>query len=179
LLLIIQMKKFLNNISVYNNQNLYLTGGFLRDQIWTQLHNNEYSFENQDVDIIYYSNIIDRNEEKSIERFLFSNYPNFNWSVKNQARMHMRNKHSRYLSLESALMCFPETASAIALNGIGDLIAPFGVNDLITLKLKPTPFCFYNEIDVFENRIHSKKWLNKFINLKKYYTQHRIGEMAG
>ena len=91
--------------------------------------------------------------------------------------MHLRNRHSRYLSLESALICFPETASAIALNGYGDLIAPFGVNDLISLKLTPTPFCFYNEIEVFENRINNKNWLKKFNFLKKHYKQHRIGEM--
>lgn len=151
---------------------LYLSGGVLRNAIWNTLHFREDFLYTDDCDILYYDNSIEKNFEKDIEAFLQSISPNFKWSVKNQARMHLRNKHKPYSSVSNALEFFPETASAIAIDANWNIIAPFGFHDILTLTLKPTPFCHKNEIQVFNRRVALKKWLTNFENLMQYNKNH-------
>jgi hypothetical protein len=75
--------------------------------------------------------------EKEYEHTLKDQFPEYNWSVKNQARMHLRNKESPYKSVEDAMKRWPETVTAIGLsldqkNNI-KIIVPHGLNDLFEL----------------------------------------------
>jgi len=160
------IRSIVKTISKFEDNDLYLSGGFLRNAAWNRLHFREDFLHTEDCDIIYHSKTIDRNYEKGIETFLKSISPYFNWSVKNQARMHLINKHKSYENLTRALECFPETASAVAINGNWNIIAPFGFQDILSLTLRPTPFCLDNEIEVFKRRIEFKRWLSNFGNLK-------------
>ena len=160
------INKILETIAKFEDNDLYLSGGVLRNSVWNRLHFREDFLHTDDCDIIYYSKTIDRNYEKKVESILQSISPDLQWSVRNQARMHLRNKHKCYENLSKALECFPETASAIAINGNWNIVAPFGFQDILDLTLRPTPFCRDNEIEVYKRRLEFKGWLSKFENLK-------------
>ena len=157
----------IETISLFDEHTLYLTGGVLRNSIWNKLHLREESIFTDDCDIIYYNKDINKYHEKLIEDFLHNLSPNINWSVKNQARMHIRNNHAQYQNINDALKCFPETASSIAISGSWDIIAPYGFNDIMNLKLQPTQFCWINELEVYMKRVENKRWLSNFPMLKE------------
>ena len=91
-----------------------------------------------------------------------------NWSVKNQARMYLRNNHESYLSLDDAMRRWPETATAVGIKltdqGRIDVIAPHGLEDLFELKLRQSKYC--DDRAIFIKRIHDKKWLDRWKQLK-------------
>ena len=167
------VNSIINVIDKFTDEELYLTGGVLRNTIWNILHNRKEDFYIDDCDIIFYSDIVDKMREKEIEKYLTNIFPYLNWSVKNQARMHIRNGHFKYKNLENAIYCFPETSSAIAINGNWQMIAPYGYRDILELNLRPTTFCKRNELHIFNKRVAHKKWLSKFEMLNYYSTQQK------
>lgn len=163
----------------FRDEELYLTGGVLRNTIWNKLHYRQEDFYLDDCDIIFYSDKIDKQYEKKIENYLKISFPYLNWSVKNQARMHLRNGHAKYKNIHEAISCFPETSSAFAINGQWNIIAPYGYNDLLNLRLSPTPFCKKNELHIFNRRVSEKKWLEEFELLTHYSTQEKYLQKQG
>lgn len=160
------VNEILNSIELVEFEDLFLTGGTLRNIVWNKLHcYNENSFL-EDCDIIFYNPFnLTKEYEKIIEQILFSIQPNLKWSVKNQARMHLRNGHQPYNDIITALRAFPETCSAIAIGRNFKTLAPFGFIDLLNFRVNPTNFCFENEPHIFINRTKEKGWNEKWPNL--------------
>lgn len=50
-------------------------------------------------------------------------------------------------------------------NGKLKLIAPYGVDDLLNLVVRPSPK-FSNSLKIVEQRVREKKWLEKWPKLK-------------
>ncbi|MBI3259206.1 MAG: nucleotidyltransferase family protein [Ignavibacteriae bacterium] len=104
--------------------------------------------------------------ELHLENVLKSLNPQYPWSVKNQARMKLKYNLIYSTSLE-AISYWPETAICIAarLNNHDsiEIIAPYGYDDLLNLMLRPSPRI---DIEVFENRIKEKDWMQKWSKLK-------------
>lgn len=162
-----RINSIINSLSLITNETLYLTGGTLRNAIWNKLHNFNDNYELEDCDVIFYnSNNILKSYENHIENELKIINPNIEWSVKNQARMHVRNGHLPYGSLFNALFAFPETCSAVALGKNWEVIAPYGISDLLNLSLVETNYCRTFEKGTFIKRIIKKEWLNKWPELK-------------
>lgn len=92
--------------------------------------------------------------------------PGLQWSVKNQARMHRRNGDPAYTSVSQAMEHWPETATAVAirLHGLGSLevSAPFGLDDLFGLQLRPTPHFRREKLPIFADRVAAKRWLHRY-----------------
>lgn len=119
----------------------------------------------QGVDVI---NFDDKNTdeafEKKLEDKLRSIMPNIPWSVKNEARMHVVNIIPPYTSSEDAISKFPETATALGvkLDKENNLVltAPCGLDDVINLELKPTPYFTETKerAAIYEERIIKKNW---------------------
>ncbi|TFI47978.1 nucleotidyltransferase family protein, partial [Diaphorobacter sp. DS2] len=102
--------------------------------------------------------------EKELESKLKSLLPKVPWSVKNEARMHLINDLSPYISSVDAISKFPETATALGLK-LDDknniiLTAPWGIEDLLALKIKPTPLFAEDSklFGVYLERIEKKNW---------------------
>lgn len=145
-----------------------LAAGFVRTLIWDKLHGYDQLTTLGDIDLIYFdqtdcSEEIDRRTEDHLKQI--SNYP---WSVKNQARMHLRNRDNPYSSSTDAMTYWVELQAAIGakLSDKGDIIilAPFGLNiffdNSIRLNHKrPKP-------TAFKNRIQEKQWLEKWPKLR-------------
>ncbi|CAM1341923.1 nucleotidyltransferase family protein [Tenacibaculum amylolyticum] len=138
----------------------WIGAGFIRNKVWDKLHNKNRTVLN-DIDVIYFdSSETNKAAELAIEYQLKKTTSNLNWSVKNQARMHLKNGHSPYTNTNEAISFWPETATAIAIrltvNNVIEYIAPYGLEDLFNLRLVPTPNV---DIRTFQHRIQEKQWI--------------------
>lgn len=147
------------------SKELWIAGGFVRNMVWDSLHGYKHRSELGDVDVFYFDiENIEKNEELKLSKKLNRILPNVNWSIKNQARMHLHDNNQQYKNLEDALTKFPDTSSAVAvrLNNLNEIviIAPFGLEDLFNLVVKPTPSCQQNLLTYkkYKSRQIEKKW---------------------
>lgn len=145
----------------------WIGAGFVRDAVWDHLHGYGQRPIYGDVDVVWFdSERCNSTYDHFLEEKLSLQSSVFNWSVKNQARMHQRNGNTPYLSTENALLYWPETATAIAVrvrstNHI-EIIAPYGLADLFELKLRPTPQFEGVKLNVFRQRLVSKRWVERY-----------------
>jgi len=129
------------------------------------------------VDVVYFEDDnLDSAEEKCLEKKLLDLQPDVPWSVKNEARMHIRNDMEPYTSTLDAVAKFPETATSIAvrLNLNKELIlrAPHGICDLMNLEVRPTPFFTVSRerMKIYHQRLEKKKWKQHWHKLHYFYT---------
>jgi hypothetical protein len=145
----------------------WVGAGFIRNKVWDILHKKK-TIKLNDIDVVFFDKTnISEKLEKEIEQQLNEIDPKIKWSVKNQARMHFRNNHLKYINTENAISYWPETATAIAvrlnLNDKIEILAPYGLNDLFNLIVKPTPNF---DLIVFQKRVNEKEWKKQWKNLK-------------
>lgn len=155
----------LQAVKSFDKKELWIAGGFLRNLVWDNLHNYKYRTELGDIDVFYFDiEDIEKDKESEIEKKLTQLVHNVNWSVKNQARMHLHDNNQPYANLSDAISKFPETASAISVRLDSkenfNFIAPFGFADLFELKISPTPSCRknLNTYNQYLKRHFKKKW---------------------
>jgi hypothetical protein len=168
------MMNILRAVQCLNLPDCWVCAGFIRSKVWDYLHDFNNRTLLQDVDVVYFDkNLCDVNEETNIEKELRDMIPDVPWSVKNQARMHLRNGDSPYTSSTEAISKFTETATAIgvSLDSQNELIltAPCGIDDLINLVVSPTPYIVNNaakKAEIYENRLKTKKWEQHWHQLK-------------
>lgn len=138
-----------------------LAAGFVRNLVWDRLHGYSQSTPLNDIDLIYFDpehpeEEFDREHEAQLHRN--SRHP---WSVKNQARMHLRNEDAPYVSTSDAMSYWVEVETAVGARltaeGSISLVAPFGLEALfsgtVTLN-RQRP-----KLEAFQTRVNSKKWL--------------------
>lgn len=149
-----------------------ICAGFIRSKVWDYLHEFDSRSSLTDVDVVYFDSR-DTNEdtEKKYEKTLRELDSSIPWSVKNQARMHTKNGHVPYMSTADGLSNFPEVCTAIGasldFNDQIHLVAPHGIDDLVSLIVRPTPF--FTTIDrkeVYEKRMASKRWQETWNRLR-------------
>lgn len=160
-----EMMEILRAVRTLELPDWWICAGFVRSKIWDTLHGFTTRTIVPDVDVIYFDQA-DLNEltEKTIEEKLRYALPDTPWSVKNQARMHSLSHSLPYSSSEDALCKFPETATALGVkidkkrNLV--LLSPYGVNDAISLQVKPTPYFTETKerAAIYEERIAKKNW---------------------
>lgn len=154
----------LKTIRKIKTNELWIGGGFVRSLVWDYLHNYTHRTELGDIDVFYFDNKSFKNQERIIRKKLSKYLPNVNWSVKNQARMHLHDNSRKYNDLEDALTFLTETASSIAvrLDNKNDLqfIIPFSLEDVFKLVVRPTENCKMNTITYkkYCERIATKNW---------------------
>ncbi|MEF2966025.1 nucleotidyltransferase family protein [Paenibacillus sp. M1] len=139
-----------------------IAAGYFRNFVWDALHGYSGRTPLHDVDVLYYDPECREEEaEKEYDARLRVLNPKRAWSVKNQARMHLKNGDSPYGSVEEAMLHWPETATAVGarLDAAGniEIIAPFGLSDLLELRVRQSPY--FHERSIFEGRIREKEWL--------------------
>ncbi len=151
-----------------------LAAGFVRNLVWDKLHDIQQRPLN-DIDLIYYCPLDTRPErDRAIEAYLQTLAPELPWSVKNQARMHLKNHDNPYQSTQDAMCYWPEQETAVAVylaqipnppTSVIDslqLIAPFGLTSLFALQLTHNP---KRALAVFEHRLAAKGWLSQYPRL--------------
>lgn len=135
--------------------------GFVRNLVWDHLHGGVSDCRQEDIDVLFYDQSkSDPRYDAEIEVKLRESAPDLNWSVKNQARMHLRNQDAPYNSVKDAMRFWPEAATAVAAMRSGNdciIIAPFGLFDLESLILRPTS-AEPHKIAAFRARAKAKNW---------------------
>ncbi len=159
------MMDALDAVRSLNLPDCWICAGFVRSKIWDTLHNYGMRTPVPDVDVIYFDSInISEQQEKLLEAKLKAIDPAVPWSVKNQARMHVVNNIPPYASSIDAISKFPETATALGIKLEKDdtltLTAPSGIQDVISIVLRPT--VFFQETaerrNVYKQRMAKKNW---------------------
>ena len=154
-----------------------LIGGFVqvfvRTKIWDTIHQFSDRTPLADIDVIYYDCLeISEEKEKLLEERLEQINPNLPWSVKNQARMHVLNNFPQYTSSIDGMAHFPETATALGVmlkhDGTIVLAAPWGIEDAVSLEVKPTPYFAKGETNrqIYEARVKKKNWQSVWKKLR-------------
>lgn len=149
----------------------WIGAGFVRDAVWDQLHGYGQRPILGDVDVVWFDpEHRTPAQDNDLEEALRQHACEFNWSVKNQARMHQHNGNAPYFSTENALQYWPETATAVAVrlekaNRI-EIIAPYGLDDLFEYRLRPTPPFEGEKLNIFRQRAATKLWMERYPQLQ-------------
>ncbi|NTV31042.1 nucleotidyltransferase family protein [candidate division WWE3 bacterium] len=151
----------------------YLGAGCISQSIWNELHNRSHEQGIKDYDLIYFdpSDISKEAEELTQQKInkQFSHLPIY-IEVVNQARVHtwyeqdFGKKIPPLTSCEDAINQWPTTATTIGItshNGKDAVYAPYGLNDLFGLIVRPNkPHVIRS---VYEQKI--AKWATTWPNL--------------
>lgn len=138
--------------------------GFVRSKVWDHLHGFHYPSLLSDVDVAYFdaSNTSEA-VEKEYEKILCGLDASVPWSVKNQARMHLKGGNEPYVSTTDGLSKFPEVCTAIGvyLDSSDEvrLVTPYGIYDLVNMIVRPTPHYISNDRSrIYLQRLTTKRW---------------------
>ncbi|MBT2679338.1 nucleotidyltransferase family protein [Bacillus sp. ISL-35] len=160
-----KMMEIIHTASTLDLPDWWICAGFVRSKIWDTLHGFVERTLTPDVDVIYFDpSNLDEDYEKALEKKLAALLPGIPWSVKNQARMHVVNQIPPYTSSEDAISKFPETATALGVKLDSEnqlvLTAPCGIEDVLNLEVKPTPFFTETSerVAIYEQRLVKKNW---------------------
>ncbi|MFZ6045783.1 nucleotidyltransferase family protein [Pseudomonas sp. CR3202] len=153
----------------------WVAAGFVRSAVWDHLHQRSASPLPADIDVIWFDcEQTSRELDARLESILRRKDHRVNWSVKNQAHMHLRNDDLPYASATDAMTCWPETATAVAVrlgvNGEIEVAAPLGLDDLFNLVVRPTTKFQAEKRQVYQDRLRSKNWLATWPGLKLFET---------
>ena len=146
-----------------------ISAGFVRNKVWDHLHGYEKNTPPTDIDLVYFDKE-NKFDEKEIENKLKSLMSEVTWEVVNQASAHHWNEESPYASTADALSKWPETATAVGVslkNGQLTLVAPLGIQDLVSMIIRPTPAFMLSERKRarVRERIIQKRWQEKWPKL--------------
>ncbi len=139
----------------------YIAAGYIRNYAWDILHGYDRSDRHSDIDVVFFDpddTSVERDE--LLEWRLREETHNSKWSVKNQARMHIKNGDGPYQSTADAMSMWPETATAIGARlspaGEIELICPYGLEDLFALRVRRCPAFLKREY--YLERVQRKQW---------------------
>ncbi|MBT3330808.1 MAG: nucleotidyltransferase family protein [Rhodospirillaceae bacterium] len=144
----------------------WIGAGFIRAKVWDHLHGYDQATALDDVDLLYFqADDITRESEQALQARLCRALPGPCWSVKNQARMHLRNGDRSYTSTTDAMRFWLETPTCVAVRLRGDgeleLTAPYGIEDLLAMIIRPTPIG-QRRMAAFKDRLARKNWLQSW-----------------
>jgi hypothetical protein len=141
----------------------WVAAGFVRSCVWDFMHQRSPSPLPHDIDVIWHDPLQATQERDAmLESMLRERDGMLGWSVKNQARMHARNVDRPYLSTSDAMRYWPETATAVGVRlsdqADVEINAPFGLDDLFQLIVRPTERFLAEKHSTYIDRVHSKNW---------------------
>ena len=157
------MRDALAAVAALGLPDCWIGAGFLRGTVWERLHGHAERTPLEDIDVIYHDPARpDRARDRDLERRLGALRPGNPWSVRNQARMHLRNGDPPYGSSAEAVAHWLETLTAVAVrqNAAGglELLAPLGIEDLLGLTVRPTPHAQRHRLGAYRARMKNKDW---------------------
>lgn len=144
----------------------WIGAGFVRRKVWDHLHGYQTPTPLDDIDVLYFQpGNLSQDYERRAEAALHEALPEQPWSAKNQARMHLRNGDEPYRDTTHAMHFWLETPTCIAVrltgNGHLELAAPYGLDDLLAMVIRPTP-AGYRRAQDFRDRVAGKNWLQNW-----------------
>lgn len=162
--------RILRHVSYLALPDCWIGAGFVRSLVWDHGHGIKSRPPIGDVDVVWFDPQNGTEEaDRLFEAQLAHRAPGILWSVKNQGRMHLANNDEPYTSTADAMRHWPETATAVGVrpgnSGI-EVLAPFGLDDLFNLIVRPTPKFVGERQVVVVDRVNQKRWLERWPRLK-------------
>lgn len=145
-----------------------LAAGFVRNLVWDRLHRHAQTTPLNDIDVVYFnphdlSPETDSRHEQQLKALLA-----LPWSVKNQARMHLKYGREPYLSTRDAISYWveKETAIGVRLNAQDalELVAPLGVDSLFAFTISANPR--HGMPEILLSRAREKGWTTRWPDLR-------------
>lgn len=145
----------------------WIGAGFVRNAVWDDLNGWEPK-QPEDVDVLIHDQAGGADREKAYQAALCAAAPDVPWSVRNQARMHVKHGDAPYSDIAAAMRQWPETATAVAVRLDGDsglwILAPFGLSDLTRGILRPAQDSERCR-SAFASRMAQKAWRRRWPDL--------------
>ena len=142
----------------------WIGAGFVRNRVWDKLIGRSTLGDQDDVDVVYYDDSDPGGDrETEIEARLVALVPGVIWQPRNQRRMHLwRGKGDQpYRDTGDSMRHWLETPTAVAARLTNEerieLLAPYGLDDLLNLTCRPTP-AGLRRADDYRHRLASKGW---------------------
>lgn len=168
---LMELLKILENDGL---ENYYVTAGCINQTVFNYYHDYDIYYGIKDYDIVYFDKDITYEKEDIIIKRLNNKLKELNieTDIKNEARVHIWYyekygiKRVPYTSVEDAISRFGATITCIGIRlEKGKLIvyAPYGLNDLFTMTIRPVKKEFPKES--YDER--SKRWMSKWSKLTK------------
>lgn len=166
-----QRLRILQQVRELDLPDCWVAAGFVRSAVWDHLHRRTSSPLPEDIDVIWF----DRSQtsparDAELEAILQHQDESLQWSVKNQARMHLRNGDAPYTSATEAMRYWPETATAVAVRldaqGEVEISAPLGLEDLFGLIVRPAGRFKDEKLPIYRERLLGKNWQATWPRLK-------------
>lgn len=150
-------------------EDAWIAAGFVRNAVWDALHGYIEPTPLSDIDVLYFASDNREPEADHVwERRLLEVCPEVPWSVRNQARMHLRNADRPYRDCADAMCHWPEICTAVAVRLCSEsleLLAPLGIDDIWALRVRPTEH-FRAKPDIYRERIAAKNWPARWPKLR-------------
>jgi hypothetical protein len=155
--------RVLHGVRALDLPDCWVAAGFVRNCVWDHLHQRATSPLAGDVDVIWFdAQRATQAHDLALESALRRQDSALQWSVKNQARMHGRNGDLPYASATDAMRYWPETATAVGVrlghDGAIEVAAPFDLEDLFGMRVRPTARFIGEKHPVYLDRISAKNW---------------------
>lgn len=149
----------------------WIGAGFVRNAVWDALHGRPATAPQSDIDVIWFDTTrCSPRQDAALEAQLEAACPGPQWSVRNQARMHLRNGDAPYASATDALRYWPETATAVAVRitaeGNIEVAAPLGLQDLWQGLVRPAGAFATRKHAQFTARVKDRGWLQRWPYLR-------------
>jgi uncharacterized protein len=122
----------------------WLAGGAVRNTVWKHLYGSDCALSIKDFDVAFFDQNGGRQQELTAKAAMESQFPGHLFDVKNQASFAVWRPGRRpYSSCEDGIGNWLHTATAVGVridrNGILEVLAPYGLEDLFNGTIRPTP----------------------------------------
>jgi len=162
------LMKVFDRVKLLGLKSYYIGAGCIAQTAWNHLTGRSLNYGIADIDIVYYEDQDLSSEAEEIivnsGTRLFADIP-IALDIKNQARVHLWYEKKfgiplqPYRSLEEAIQSWPTTATSLGVrqefNGEWVIYAPYGLTDLLSMKLRANKKLITEEI--YRNKVN--KWL--------------------
>ena len=154
--------EILKTVATLNLSDWAVGAGFVRAAVWDALTGKPERTPLPDIDVIYFNlENTDPEHERQIVSALTATMPDVPWDLRNQARMHTRNKDAPYRDSTDALAHWLEIPTCIAARLDSHnhvvIVAPYGVEDLLALRVRPTA-SGRAKLKQYRDRMAEKNW---------------------
>lgn len=170
-------KVLINILKIIEKENIpncYIGGGAINQTIFNYYHEYESNYGIKDYDIVYFDEDISYDKEDIIIKKLQKKIKHLNveTDIKNQARVHIwyyekyNIKKIPYESVEDAISSWGSTITCIGVkyeNNELKIVAPYGLNDIFSMILRPVKKNFTKEI--YNQK--AEEWMKKWPKLTK------------
>lgn len=173
-----KIKEILRILEQYSKENqdfknYYLAAGCINQTIFNYYHNYDLDYGIGDYDIVYYDEDTSYEKEDIIIKDLKEklNHLDLKFDIKNEKRVHIwynekyKTNRKEYESVEDAISKWGTTITCLGVrmeNNKLIVCAPYGLNDLFNLILRPVKIDFTKED--YEKKV--TKWTSKWELLK-------------